>query len=242
MRAVHIERKSVAPEAAVELVRNAVRGGGNTWWSAADIAVATGLPLADAEAALLALSTRHPCRIGVGADAALRVRFEAIHDLAAPSGLMQRWHALRGWFARHRDAVLATFTLLLVPLATMMGMAGAFAMAHGAELRADSMGGLHVVPLLFGGLAALFWLFVTLWLMLAMMWVFTAVGMIAMTFFIALTPIIDPTLRETDFSWVGHIVLSVIFGGMFIGMGWAILKPLWRGLKRVLTGAGRAVA
>jgi len=128
MQRVHIEPKTRFDPRSVDALRDALRGREGAWLSAADATAASGVPLDEAERALLTLSTLHPCRVGVSPEGAILVRFEDLRVSRAPSPLRRAWDRALHHLARARDPTLATLTMLLMPLAAAVGVAGCVAL------------------------------------------------------------------------------------------------------------------
>lgn len=228
MQVVHIEKKAMPPEDAVAVLQAALVGKERRRLTAADASLATGLPLVDAEAALLALTSRHPCRVGVTEDGRIEVTFERF-ELAAPGPLLRA----RAWLAARRDQVLAAFTVLALPVLIVVGLGGTFAMMYGLELAPDLPSGLVTALKIFGGLVALLWL--------AVLMAATAIAFLTyLTFALLLMPIIvwfRPLYApEPDFELGRYIGVSIVASLISAALGWQAWRVLRSGWRKVFAG------
>ena len=117
MQRIHVEKKRRGDLKSLDAVRAAVRGGAHgTRWSAPALTVQTGLPLDEAEWAMLELAGDWPSRLHVRDDGALEIAY-------TPPDEPSRW---RAWLDRHatrlREAGSALTLLLLAPLALMVSL------------------------------------------------------------------------------------------------------------------------
>lgn len=120
----------------------------------ADLAVATGLPVAAATHALLSLASSYPCRIhvehpgnapdGVPAEApaagstglwpdreagpVLAFSFTSLDAMRARGPLGAAWARVRRWIADARDPALATLSILLLPVLAVLAIGGCAAL------------------------------------------------------------------------------------------------------------------
>ncbi len=153
MRSITIERKQLPTHAAVMVLYQVLVGRTGTWCSVADAAVLSGLPLADAEAALLELAARNPAQIRVGDAVAttgepvsgIEVRFERLQSpRPGPIRFVLEWLRTQ-WHAWSDELDVLFAMLFVVPFLavgiTSMGMlvaatetAGPEAVMHFARL------------------------------------------------------------------------------------------------------------
>lgn len=235
MRKVHIEKKVLSTDESVSRLCAALAHRTGQWLVATDAAVATGLPLADAEQALLTLSTRHPCRVGVTDDGLVSVQFESL-AIATPEGaLARRWRAVRAFVARHRDSALALFTLAALPFIVLTGLAGAMAMGHTAELETDLPAAVRMPMLLFAGLLGLGWVVVMLFFVFAAALPLLAVGLFATPIVRALSPLADPSIAAApDFSLGAHIATAIFACLVMWSLGFTLAKAVLESFAKLV--------
>lgn len=228
MRVVHIERKTIAPEAAVAVLEAALSGKERQKLTAADASLATGLPLSDAEAALLTLTTRHPSRVGVTADGRIEVTLERF--VRAADGRLER---IRRWLAAHRDQALAAFTVVVLPLLTVIGFVGTASMMYGLELDHGLPDGLVGPLMVLGGLVSLLWLAVLFGVVAFAFLAYLTVGMLATPVIVWFRPLFDP---EPEFDLGMYLAVSLFASMIFLALGLQTLKLLKEALRKVFAG------
>lgn len=228
MRVVHIEKKTLAPEAAVAVLEAALSGKERQRLTAADASLATGLPLSDAEAALLALTTRHPSRVGVTADGRIEVTFQRF--VRAADGRLER---IRKWLAAHRDQALAAFTVVVLPLLTVVGFIGTAAMMYGLELDHGLPEGLAGPLMVLGGLVSLLWLGVLFGAVAFGLLAYLTVGLLVMPVGVWLQPLIAP---RPEFDLGVYLAVSLFATLVCVGLFLRALKLLGNTLRKVFAG------
>jgi len=237
MRNVHIEKKALSSTESTERLRAALVGQTGNWITRTEAAVMTGLPLTDAEAALLSLSTLLPCRVGVSDDGLIAVRFDSVSVPGPDSPWRARTLKVRAFLRRHRDAALAVFTMAVLPIIATTGLAGAMAMATGAELRPDVHEALRTPILIVGGLLALGWVLIGLGLIAALSVTFIAFGVMCMPIVATITPFMtDGKASNPDFSLGTHIATSIFAFVICVPLGYMVLKIVIVFVKKVLSG------
>lgn len=236
MRRVHIEKKAWSTEAAMEAVRRGLVGRLGVWVSAADAAVASGLPLADAERALLALSTRHACRVGVAESGALVVSFAEL-ELERPAGPVRRWLGrVRAWMAKYRDQLLAAFTVTLFPVVVLLGMVGSFSLVYALEQQQHLAPGWAEIPLMvLGGVTALVWIFTIFGVLAVAMLTYLGVAMLSAPVTASLRPLWDEAYAQ-DFELGMHIAVSIFVSLIGVMLGIQCLKLVREGWRKVFAG------
>lgn len=228
MRTVHIERKTMAPEAAVAVLEAALIGKAGQRLTAAECSLATGLPLSDAEAALLTLTTRHPSRVGVTEDGRIEVTFERFERPA--DGRLQR---MRRWLAAHRDQALAVFTVVVLPLLIAVGLIGTFSMMYGLELDHGLPDGLAGPLTVLGGLVSLLWLAVLFGVVAFAFLAYVTFGMLAVPFALWFGPLFDPL---PGFELGTYLLVSTFGTAVCVGLGLQALKALRGTVRKVFAG------
>lgn len=228
MRVVHIEKKTMAPEAAVAVLEAALHGKERQRLTAADASLATGLPLSDAEAALLTLTTRHPSRVGVTTDGRIEVTFERF--VQAADGRFQR---MRRWLAAHRDQALAAFTVVVLPLLTLIGFIGTASMMYGLELDHGLPAGLVGPLMVLGGLVSLLWLAVLFGVVAFAFLAYLTVGLLATPVIVWFRPLFDP---EPEFDLGMYLAVSLFASMIFTALGLQALKLLKDTLRQIFAG------
>jgi len=228
MRTVHIERKTMAPEAAVAVLEAALIGKAGQRLTAAECSLATGLPLSDAEAALLTLTTRHPSRVGVTEDGRIEVTFERFERPA--DGRLQR---MRRWLAAHRDQALAVFTVVVLPLLIAVGLIGTFSMMYGLELDHGLPDGLAGPLTVLGGLVSLLWLAVLFGVVAFAFLAYVTFGMLAVPFALWFGPLFDPL---PGFELGTYLLVSTFGTAVGVGLGLQALKALRGTVRKVFAG------
>ncbi|MCC6620907.1 MAG: hypothetical protein IT385_06615 [Deltaproteobacteria bacterium] len=232
MRVVHIERKALPEDVVMDTARRALATRLGQWLTPADLAVATGLPLADAEAALLHLSTRHPSRLGVEDDGTIVVRFL---DLSETRPAPTAWTRARAWLARHRDPLLAAFTVLLVPFVCIMGMAGSYGLVAGMELQKEVPSAIATTVMVLAGLAALLWVFVSVGIAASVAVIAAVPAFVVLPFYHGLRPLFEPP-RDPDFSVASHVGSVLLAGTMMWIMAYHLGRYVRGLVKRVFAG------
>jgi len=236
MRQVHIETKSLSTAQAVGSLRTALAGRLGTAITAADASVASGLPLMDAEQALLALSAQHSCRVSVSDDGVLVVRFSDLTVRRERGPLGRLVAKARAWLQRHRDRVLAAFTMTVFPVLALMGMAGALALVKGIEAGGLANHDWATLPLMvLGAGAALFWLFAIL-----------AVVFIGMLSYLSLALLLSPisffgrpafdAAYAAELELGNHLLVSAVASAIAVALGVVATGYLLGFWKKVFAG------
>ncbi|MCB9736860.1 MAG: hypothetical protein H6745_30130 [Deltaproteobacteria bacterium] len=233
MRTIHIEKKTLTAEASAATARRALAQHARVgqWLTAADVAQASGLPLADAGAALLDLSALHPCRVGVAEDGRLAVRFESL----ATDPERGRLARARAWLRAHRDQVLAAFTVGVLPLFLVAVMIGAFSLMYGLEVTPPPVEGAPKVLLqVLGSVAALACLAALIAIFYVAFMTYVGVLLIASPIAVITAPSWETGAREWGLGQhVGMVVVSVL---VFVPLGVVLLKRLREAWARVFSG------
>ena len=236
MRQVHIETKSLTTAQAVDSLRTALASRVGTTVTAADASVASGLPLMDAEQALLALSAQHPCRISVSDDGVLVVRFSdlAVRRERGPVG--RAVDKTRAWLHRHRDRVLAAFTMTVFPVLALMGMTGAVGLAMGIEAGGLANHDWATIPLMvLGAGAALFWLFGILAVVFIGMLTYVSLAMLVSPIWFFGRPAFDAAYAA-DFELGNHLLTASIASVISVAIGLVATKHVLGFWKKVFAG------
>lgn len=243
MRTVHIEKKALSSEESIARLRAVLAARIGEWLVASDAAVATGLPLADAEQALLTLSTRHPCRVGVTDDGHVSVQFESLAPPAAEGTLARRWRALRGFLRRHRDSALALFTLAALPFIVLTGLTGAMAMGYATEQSTQLPEAVRMPLLFVGGLLALGWVAVTFVFLILGVLPLLAIALFISPVVATLRPFLAPwSVADPSFSVGSHLLSSAVALLIMWALGVVLAKVVLKGFKRLLGTEGAAWA
>jgi len=236
MRRVHIEKKSTTTDTAIESLRQGLKARIGSDVTPADCSLVSGLPLADAEQALLTLTTRHACRISVTEDGVLVVRFSDL-ALKRERGPIGRFvDKTTAWMAKHRDQLLAAFAVTFFPVLAVLGMSGAFSLMAGIEDGGLSGHMWAKIPLMIlGGAATLFWLFAIFGVLAIAMFAYIVVAMLVSPIWFFARPLFDPTYA-VDLDIVRHLLLSTVASAITVAIGRALAKPLIQSWKKVFAG------
>ncbi len=236
MRRVHIETKSLTSVEAVDRLRAALAGRAGTAITTADAAVATGLPLADAEQALLALTTRHPCRVNVTDDGVLVVRFSDLSVRRERGPLGRFVDKARAWLSRHRDRVLAAFAVTIFPVLALLGLIGAFGLAKGIEAGGLDNHEWATIPLtVLGGGAGLFWLVGILAVVFVAMLTYIAVALLLSPIWFFGRPLFDAAYAA-DFELGTHLLVSTVGSVFTFAIGFVAAGHLVGYWRKVFAG------